>query len=631
LTQRTAPPFPEISPRLQAMLQQIVDDIVERLDCAGALMATLEQGNALLVRACALRLPPGQRRPWEQEIGLKLKGPKTAVYLDKRAHQQNLGARAVQAAKTQPPSHLTATHLYDLFRPLVKKPLADTIQAQLDIRQVIAFPFLLDSEVAGTLLVAARQPIAQREVDFLTAFGRQAANAIQSERHLTAVEALGRVTLSLQSNMADETAVLQTVVNAVVKELGYAGAMVATLEAGNALPIRAYAVDTAETIIQELEVRAGVSLLGPQAVVYLDDERYRDNISVQAIKGIDGRSQTYLTSPCLYDLLRPVTSRPLAELAQRLMGIRQVIAVPFFIGDQPTGNLFVASRKATLSDREIGLLTAFSQQAALGIHNARLYHAAEEQRKIAQIFGRMAFSATASVHALRNHIGATLTYLRVLEMQSHFSAEQRQETLAELPLILERLSSLTSILDNLHEPWQANVDASSSAAECVLRAVREVFPGDVFTPDQTTVNTRSGVTVHLRIAPDLPPVATDPGMLSEAFRVLLKNAADALPPEREQREVWISGRWQADGRLAFTIRDSGQGIRPEHLDKIFDMGWSTKNGQGMGFGLFWTRDYINGLGGSIQVESGWQEGAAFHIYLPVIGQAGSRRPAKESL
>jgi hypothetical protein len=45
----------------------------------------------------------------------------------------------------------------------------------------------------------------------------------------------------MQSQMADETEVLQTIVDAVVHKLGYAGAMVATLEDGHALPLRAYA------------------------------------------------------------------------------------------------------------------------------------------------------------------------------------------------------------------------------------------------------------------------------------------------------------------------------------------------------------------------------------------------------
>ena len=59
------------------------------------------------------------------------------------------------------------------------------------------------------------------------------------------------------------------------------------------------------------------------------------------------------------------------------------------------------------------------------------------------------------------------------------------------------------------------------------------------------------------------------------------------------------------------------GIDPQHLSQIFDLGWSTKKGEGMGFGLFWTKDYIEGLGGRIAVESARKQGTTFIIHLPV--------------
>jgi signal transduction histidine kinase len=69
------------------------------------------------------------------------------------------------------------------------------------------------------------------------------------------------------------------------------------------------------------------------------------------------------------------------------------------------------------------------------------------------------------------------------------------------------------------------------------------------------------------------------------------------------------------------IRDSGKGIKAGNLNKIFELGWSTKEA-GMGFGLFWAKDYIEGQGGSIKVESVWQEGTTFHITLPAHQQEG---------
>ncbi len=66
-----------------------------------------------------------------------------------------------------------------------------------------------------------------------------------------------------------------------------------------------------------------------------------------------------------------------------------------------------------------------------------------------------------------------------------------------------------------------------------------------------------------------------------------------------------------------TIDDHGTGIPLENLDRIFEMNYTTKK-SGLGFGLFWTKDYIEGLGGSINVESYLGKGTKFTIYLPIV-------------
>ena len=54
-------------------------------------------------------------------------------------------------------------------------------------------------------------------------------------------------------------------------------------------------------------------------------------------------------------------------------------------------------------------------------------------------------------------------------------------------------------------------------------------------------------------------------------------------------------------------------------DKLFELSWSTEKQEGgMGFGLVWTRDYIDGLGGSIQALSHVGEGTTFTIKLPLV-------------
>jgi signal transduction histidine kinase len=412
----------------------------------------------------------------------------------------------------------------------------------------------------------------------------------------------------------------------VVQELGYEGAMVATLEDGNALPVRAYALDDTPQILAHLESKAGMSLLSPKSVVYLDKPRYQANLSVRAVKGIDGRPQKFLTSDHLYDLLRPYVSRSLADFAQRMLGIRQVIAVPFFVEDEVVGNLFVASRRDHFSSWETSLLTTFSQQAAAGIRNARLYREAEEQRRIAELFGRMAFSATASVHGLSNHLNVIGTYLQMLQNLESFSDSQQKELTATIPQMVERAQKSLLLLDTLHEPWHHTTDKAVGVNNCLRRVMRELFPGwrwlETAVNDTTiTLPNEQTLSLTLNLANDLPPVQTAPDMLTEAFRVILKNSYEAILDQKEASSLQITSRLQAPERLQIVVRDSGVGIQAEDLPHIFEMGWSTKKEvSGMGFGLFWTRDFIQGLGGSIHVDSKPGHGTTFDISLPTASQ-----------
>lgn len=611
-SQRT---FLPISVELQRTLQHIADDVVTRLGCLGAMVATLEAGAALPVQAYSLANDNGLLSQLEAQAGIRLLGPRSVVYLDDKKYRHNLSFRAVKGDHGRPEKYVVSDSLYDLLRPFVDESLAATAQQMLGVKQVVAVPFFLEDQVVGNLFAASRQPFSPRDIEFLTAFGYQAAIAIQSQRYLAEAEALERVIFALQANITDETQVLQTIVDAVVQTLGYAGAMVATLEPDNALPARAYAVDIATGLLKQLEERAGVSLVGPRAVTYLDDQKYKDNLSVRAVRGADGRPDRFLVSEELYDLFRPIVNRPVSRLIQHAIGIKQVIAVPFYLEEEVVGNLFAATRKAQFSEREIKILTAFGQQAAVGIRNARLYRKAEERRQIAQMFGKMAFSATASVHTLRNHLGAFRTFLNLVQLMPDMPPERQQRIIGAAADIAERVNDATNTLDNLHEPWRDKPDVSTSVNASLIWALRELFPKVRINEESGDLDTNTGIVLHRALAADLPSIQTSPDMLVEAFGVLLKNAAEAILERGKEGDLWLESYLEGDA-VVVTIRDSGSGIKPEHLRRIFDLGWSTKQGQGMGFGLFWAKDYVEGLGGSIQVISAWKKGTTFCLNLP---------------
>ena len=102
-------------------------------------------------------------------------------------------------------------------------------------------------------------------------------------------------------------------------------------------------------------------------------------------------------------------------------------------------------------------------------------------------------------------------------------------------------------------------------------------------------------------------------MLVEVFKVLIKNAIEAMPDENN-RMLFIESKLIGEG-IEVCVADHGAGIDELILGKIFEMRFTTKVG-GLGFGLFWARDYIEGLGGKINVYSVLQQGTTFTVGLP---------------
>ncbi|MEM7332855.1 MAG: GAF domain-containing protein [Chloroflexota bacterium] len=598
---------------LQQLLQQIVNDVVSRLGCIGAIATTLEQGNALHVRAASFDVPDNVVEQYLNKEGLTLFNEDAVVYLDK--DKKNLNGLFLNETGDEP-KHAVSDRLFDLLRPLASRRFSDKLQREFGIKQVVAVPFILRNEMVGSLIATKQSEFSQQDIEILSAFGQQTAVAIQSQKRLSSMEVLERIIFSMQEKMLNETKVLQTIVDTVVNDLNYVGAMVATLEMGNSLPVRAYALKSnLANLLSKLESKAGISLVGPRAVVFLDDEKYKDNLSVKAVKGLNGRPEKYIMSGSLHDLLRPIADKSLASIAQRILQIKQVIAVPFFLENEVVGNLFVASSKKSFSEWEISVLTAFGQQAAVGIRNARLYNETEKQRQIAQMFGRMAFSSTAAVHALGNHLSSVHTYLQMLTTFKEFPEQHQEHLLNNSHAILGRLEKASRLLDNLHEPWHQLEDRPVNVNDCLNIAIREVFPEILQELQEETIVTDDEYRVHINLQFDLPLLQTSNDMLTEAFRVLIKNGKEAMA-HSETKNLWISSASRESSELVILIEDSGQGIQPENLQNIFELGWSTKGTQGMGFGLFWTRDFIRGLNGEITVQSVIDEGTTFTIVLP---------------
>ena len=90
-------------------------------------------------------------------------------------------------------------------------------------------------------------------------------------------------------------------------------------------------------------------------------------------------------------------------------------------------------------------------------------------------------------------------------------------------------------------------------------------------------------------------------------------------PRTGARSSWPPRRLR--GHIVVTVRDRGHGIAPEHLPRLFDSFFSTKQ-RGMGLGLSIARTIVEAHGGRIWAENGVSEGAVFHVELPAYDATG---------
>jgi len=133
----------------------------------------------------------------------------------------------------------------------------------------------------------------------------------------------------------------------------------------------------------------------------------------------------------------------------------------------------------------------------------------------------------------------------------------------------------------------------------------------------------SQVKLILDIDSDLWPVKVDKGQLEQVFSNLTRNAIQSMPNggklyiSLSNTKEKISEKLGLKPRkfINISIRDEGTGINPEHLSKIFDPYFTTKQ-SGSGLGLATIHSIIKKHNGEIKVESNLTSGTTFNIYLP---------------
>jgi len=123
---------------------------------------------------------------------------------------------------------------------------------------------------------------------------------------------------------------------------------------------------------------------------------------------------------------------------------------------------------------------------------------------------------------------------------------------------------------------------------------------------------RMHVTVRAECPRDLPELNADAAMLRQALLNLALNACQAMP---EGGTLRITCRPTSNGRVEIEVEDTGVGIPPEHLQKIFDLYFTTKE-KGSGIGLSMVYRIVQLHDGEIEVQSTPGRGTRFTLVIP---------------
>jgi signal transduction histidine kinase len=185
--------------------------------------------------------------------------------------------------------------------------------------------------------------------------------------------------------------------------------------------------------------------------------------------------------------------------------------------------------------------------------------------------------------------------------------------LEEIEKAAQRAAALTRQLlgvSRRQEPELVPVDLNAAVAGLAARLERDI--------DER-------IELRATCTPALPPVLADPGQLDVVITNLVVNARDAMPHggtlEITTRLEQVTGDRSPvePGPYALlTVRDSGTGIASEHVDRVFEPFFTTREpGERTGFGLATAFVIVQQSGGYIDVESRVGVGSTFRVYLPL--------------
>ncbi len=311
---------------------------------------------------------------------------------------------------------------------------------------------------------------------------------------------------------------------------------------------------------------------------------------------------------------------PSARAMVEREGIRGFVCVPLQSRGRILGTLSLGRRSTEpFTDAEIALLEAAANQISLALDNARLYSATRsqlEELKRAEThlmegerLSTVGKLAAGLVHEMNNPLTVILGQAELVMTELADSTRGRER----VRIIMQETSRVGRLLQRVlqlsqPQPSERRPCAVADQVRWVLELKRDEFD-------------RDEIRIVTEIA-SVPSVYADLDQIRQVLLNLVQNAQQAMAKHPGPRVLTVRV-WESDGRVRVEVRDTGPGIPPDVLPRIFDAFYTTKPaGEGTGLGLWMCYSIVEQHQGRLRAESGPDGGAAFIIELPY--RKGSR-------
>jgi len=302
-------------------------------------------------------------------------------------------------------------------------------------------------------------------------------------------------------------------------------------------------------------------------------------------------------------LVRAIPDPALRKLVSDLAP-RSGMVLPLQAGGRVLGAFAFAYAESGrhYGQEEFDLAQELVHRASMAVHNALLYREARQAlRARDDVLAIVSHDLRNPLHTIQATVELVLDLWPPREQQ-----EQHLEAVLRAARQMDRLIQDLLDVSRIQAGKALKIEPSSEPPAKLVRGAVEAF---------RAAAQEKGVQMDVHAPEDLPPVRADEPRIQQVLSNLLANAVKFTPPGGH---VWVTAERVAEG-VRFSVRDTGPGIAPEDLERIFQPFWQVRRTArlGVGLGLGIARGIVEQHGGRIWVESRPGAGSTFSFTLPL--------------